>query len=233
MYANEAKGEKYPTGKYADGDACEEPTFDLFFQGSDVFPEYLTDANVIFCPSDANLEYDRAQCHCGNDVDNPICPCEFMTRSYVYFQWGLMADQLLADPAMMNDPAVTLLDLNPAVAAAFLDYNDNVEATVEAQRAKVDEDINLGHWGGSGTLYRLREGIERFFVSDINNAAASNRAQSEIPVMLDEISSTVQEFNHIPGGGNVLFMDGHVEFIKYPGDWPITAIVAQITGGLV
>jgi prepilin-type processing-associated H-X9-DG protein len=30
-------------------------------------------------------------------------------------------------------------------------------------------------------------------------------------------------FSHVPGGGNVLFMDGHVEFIKYPGDFPINA----------
>ncbi|HUW60558.1 MAG TPA: H-X9-DG-CTERM domain-containing protein [Candidatus Bathyarchaeia archaeon] len=26
--------------------------------------------------------------------------------------------------------------------------------------------------------------------------------------------------NHIPGGNNVLYMDGHVEFIKYPGATP-------------
>ena len=25
-------------------------------------------------------------------------------------------------------------------------------------------------------------------------------------------------FNHVPGGANVLFMDGHVQFMKYKGD---------------
>jgi prepilin-type processing-associated H-X9-DG protein len=29
-------------------------------------------------------------------------------------------------------------------------------------------------------------------------------------------------FNHIPGGCNVLYMDGHVKFILYPGEFPIT-----------
>jgi len=29
-------------------------------------------------------------------------------------------------------------------------------------------------------------------------------------------------YNHIPGGGNVLFMDGHVEFIKYKEGFPLT-----------
>ena len=37
------------------------------------------------------------------------------------------------------------------------------------------------------------------------------------------------EFNHIPGGCNVLYMDGHVEFAKFPtpiGDkaWPVSKL---------
>mgnify|MGYP006292516745 CR=1 FL=1 len=230
MYANESKGEKFPPGKFVDGDACEEPTFDLFFQGSTVYPEYLTDENVVFCPSDAELEEDLRQCHCGNDLNNPVCPCEFMSRSYIYFQWAMMPNDLLDDVSRLNDESVTLLDLVPAVGAAFTDYLTNVEATIEAQLAKVDRDINLDDWGGTGTIYRLREGIERFLITDINNASASNRAQSEIPVILDFVSTDTNKFNHIPGGANSLFMDGHVEFIRYPGDWPVTVLTAQIAG---
>ncbi len=68
------------------------------------------------------------------------------------------------------------------------------------------------------TVYRLREGIERFFVTDINNPAATSMAQSEIPVMWDIPSTTADEFNHVPGGCNVGYMDGHVEFHRYPSD---------------
>ena len=32
----------------------------------------------------------------------------------------------------------------------------------------------------------------------------------------------IVNFNHIPGGSNVLFMDGHVEFVFYPSKFPIT-----------
>ena len=46
--------------------------------------------------------------------------------------------------------------------------------------------------------------------------------------MWDQISTTPADstgttMNHIPGGSNVLFMDGHVEFIKYQaeGDFPV------------
>jgi prepilin-type processing-associated H-X9-DG protein len=73
-----------------------------------------------------------------------------------------------------------------------------------------------------GPLPRLRNGIERFFISDINNAAASAAAASEIPVMWDETAgyNAVDVFNHVPGGCNVLYMDGHVEFLKWQSEFP-------------
>ena len=78
-------------------------------------------------------------------------------------------------------------------------------------------------WSVAGdTIYRLREGIERFMITDINNPAASAMAQSEVPVLWDAVKTVVADFNHVPGGANVLYMDGHVEFIKYPGKYPVT-----------
>jgi len=71
-------------------------------------------------------------------------------------------------------------------------------------------------------MYRLKEGIERFLITDINNSAASARAQSIIPVKYDMQLQYVSgsnvriEFNHLPGGSNILYMDGHVEFVRYP-----------------
>jgi len=81
------------------------------------------------------------------------------------------------------------------------------------------------------SYYALREGIERFFITDINNPAASATAQSEIPVMLDHFGdfgmfaaggiNAIAQFNHIPGGSNVLWMDGHVEYVRYSTKAPI------------
>jgi prepilin-type processing-associated H-X9-DG protein len=76
----------------------------------------------------------------------------------------------------------------------------------------------------------LREGIERFLITDINNPAGASAAQSEIPTVWDTFgtgsfadSGDAQVvFNHLPGGSNVLYMDGHVEYIRYPGAFPIT-----------
>jgi len=72
---------------------------------------------------------------------------------------------------------------------------------------------------------RVREGVERFFITDINNPAATNRGQSQFPVMFDVFAgwnglpwgtgSKAVFFNHVPGGCNVLYMDGHVSFKRY------------------
>ena len=72
--------------------------------------------------------------------------------------------------------------------------------------------------GGAKTVYRLREGIERFMITDINNAGGSAMAQSGLPIYWDSVSSSpgaAAAFNHVPGGANTLYLDGHVEFLKY------------------
>jgi prepilin-type processing-associated H-X9-DG protein len=73
----------------------------------------------------------------------------------------------------------------------------------------------------------LREGIERFLITDINNPAGSALAQSEVFLLSDFVKAAAKDFNHVPGGANVLFMDGHVEFVKYPGKFPCTPCVAS------
>lgn len=91
-----------------------------------------------------------------------------------------------------------------------------------------------GNAGGQ-TIYRLREGIERFMITDINNPAASALAQSSIPIYWDSVSSTPGEaaaFNHVPGGANTLYLDGHVEFIRYSenGEFPANGLWANTYG---
>ncbi len=113
-------------------------------------------------------------------------------------------------------------------------YND-------PDRDITSSDINTYMWGGMTgytdenqqpwpeSVPRLKEGVERFFITDINNPASSATAQSEILVMFDTWGASrfwggagyneALGFNHLPGGANLLFMDGHVEFGKYPSKW--------------
>src|SRR5690606_24395420 len=87
--------------------------------------------------------------------------------------------------------------------------------------------------GGGSEIFRLREGVEGFMITDINSGSGAV-AQSTLPVMWDvvkgSIDTDVEEFAHVPGGANVLFMDGHVQFRRYPSfanqDIPVTPLVA-------
>jgi prepilin-type processing-associated H-X9-DG protein len=46
--------------------------------------------------------------------------------------------------------------------------------------------------------------------------------------MYDQVSTHVETFNHVPGGGNVVYMDGHIEFLKYPSTYPVSRTWAAI-----
>ncbi len=84
--------------------------------------------------------------------------------------------------------------------------------------------------GGGQFIHRMREGIERFMIMDVDNPAASALAQSDLVLMFDYVSVNVEKFSHIPGGSNVLYLDGHVEFHKYPGlDLPVHKAYAQFS----
>jgi prepilin-type processing-associated H-X9-DG protein len=85
----------------------------------------------------------------------------------------------------------------------------------------------------------IREGVERFFITDINNPASGSTGQSTLPVMWDAWGSNyavtdsdhfqfehdgVVRTNHVPGGSNVMYMDGHVEFVRYNSEFPISSL---------
>jgi prepilin-type N-terminal cleavage/methylation domain-containing protein/prepilin-type processing-associated H-X9-DG protein len=89
--------------------------------------------------------------------------------------------------------------------------------------------VDEGDQPWPSSVPRLKEGIERFFITDINNPAGAAMAQSALLVMFDAWGASrywgganyreVLGFNHVPGGSNLLFMDGHVEFQKYGDRW--------------
>lgn len=178
-------------------------------------------------------------------------PCEVDNdnTSYMYFGWAVHYPGITDDPHVFNFtagmdtlakiaevanyftskgiPDEVMTDFTDALSDIVLPITeDHVVSDLEFIN-KLDEDVKAE----SGyTVYRFREGIERFFITDINNPAASALAQSEISVMSDWASSRsdAMEFNHIPGGSNVLYMDGHVAYLRYPNAWPVSPLVAGL-----
>lgn len=231
MYAQEAPGGEWPPNTYAfSNDDCfsASPDFDFFFQGNTMYPEYLTDVNVLFCPSALNSSSDRNSgvFNCKSEPSK-VCPCRFGRRSYIYVAWVFSPRilNLMTNGASQNDVSLRFEDLNQEMMSVF-------EELHLYSMEKVDQDITFHDSQDAPiVLYRLREGIERFYITDINAPAASAQAQSGIGIMFDELAVTnMNKPNHIPGGANVLYMDGHVNFAKYPGEWPVTRVMNVFMG---
>ena len=255
MYANESRGQKFPSARFLSGDNCDNlGTGWVFFQGSQVYPEYLTDPNILVCPSDADGTIPDGW-RIGDAPDGAFAPCEFSNDSYIYFAWAIIESQI-ANGLDMNSSALEAIDpgnlvagiaillglgytVDPLVGFGAAFDKMNGASTMEEAFDGADSDVDLVAAmaaaglpsGGIGTLYRLREGIERFFITDINNPAASALAQSQVPVQFDFLSTVVSDFNHVPGGANILFMDGHVAFDRYPGQYA-NKLMAIVTGGI-
>ncbi len=236
MYADESPGQRFPSMKST---GCSgETSPGLIFRAEAVFPEYLTDLDILVCPSNqfgatAQELWDEGKTpaenypHATHVANGIVEPCEVYEHPYVYLGWAIEPWMTQTEDAMGAGTDENIGQLKDSL----------YSATPSEAAGLVDSDWEVLPGSGNGhgdMIYRLREGVERFMVTDINNPAASSLAQSGLAVMWDEIAGIydpnggssasevakdVARFNHIPGGCNVLFMDGHVEYLKYLGSW--------------
>jgi prepilin-type N-terminal cleavage/methylation domain-containing protein/prepilin-type processing-associated H-X9-DG protein len=195
-----------------------------------VYPEYLNDLNVLLCPSDPDMSGDNPL---GIVEDDGTLTCQYESvvthadQSYNYLGFIL-------DSVDVSDPTVEAPFPGPAQLVALtsslwplFDEDPENDASVDANldlNAIGFGDLGFGN-AGTDTIYRLREGIERFLITDINNAGASSISQSNVPIMWDNIAAKVGGnigFNHVPGGCNTLYLDGHVAFLKLGETFPAT-----------
>jgi prepilin-type N-terminal cleavage/methylation domain-containing protein/prepilin-type processing-associated H-X9-DG protein len=246
MYAGESKGMYPPCGTENMKTNTTTPGHGYLAApyGASYYPEYLSDMNVYFCPSSNKNPEDYLKCPGGtwcNITTQKLDARNFDDRCYMYYGWAapnnnefatMIALALLKDQSSPNDdPKTAMSDLDLASFGGAAAVQGIFNATVGAQFAAMGEPLPViqGNAGGS-IIYRLKEGIERFMITDINNPGGSARAQSSIPVMWDQINDNIEDFAHVPGGCNVLYMDGHVEFLKYPtgGTVPVTKMCAAL-----
>lgn len=220
MYAGENR-EYYPPVQLYSGEECSEKnTTALMFNGPSLYPEYLTDAEVLICPSSPKARelYDQGiwrrfdgigDSREGGSTD----PCLFSQLSYFYLGW-------IIKPEWMIDPAT--FDVSNAFIDAFgMVFIDGTVQDLDSSWSFTDA------IGEQRTIIRLKEGVERFFIEDINNPSKSTVASTQVPMMFDRVDLDPLGFNHIPGGANVLYMDGHAEYVRYPGGFPCTRAWAE------
>jgi prepilin-type N-terminal cleavage/methylation domain-containing protein/prepilin-type processing-associated H-X9-DG protein len=248
MYANESKGQKFPP---MEPQMITVTGFFIMPSAKAIYPEYLSDGKLFVCPSSARLTEKDMFDSAGVSIlaGSPSLNGEIWHATYCYSYLGYVFDQVEDDdPSQDAGTFFGMVGMTPPVPGNIPDqfvgwilalYTGpsgmtwTNAAELAAVQQALDADVtslypNSGN-GGGDTIYRLREGIERFLITDINNPAGSSRAQSEIFVMQDAVCVKPSDFSHVPGGANVLFMDGHVEFIKYPGKAPANLGTAFLT----
>jgi prepilin-type N-terminal cleavage/methylation domain-containing protein/prepilin-type processing-associated H-X9-DG protein len=271
MFAGENKG-KWPRrgtrfwNNYSPPPTVPTGTLERAYELMELYPEYLTDLNIQFCPSDGDYDaltkanalldagikmwrtvgtgWDTSGDPIGSKLvhanppganglcDQSLYPtliptlnCYYHGGYWSYNYWGyLIEGRWIQTP----QDSAWIFASNSASGGApqALDGRDSAfpEGRGWVHNREKTASITLPSTGVNITIQPLKEGIERFLITDINNPAASAVAQSNSAIMWDN-SYTIQgglaglgsgNFNHVPCGCNALFMDGHVEFGKYP-----------------
>jgi prepilin-type N-terminal cleavage/methylation domain-containing protein/prepilin-type processing-associated H-X9-DG protein len=195
----------------------------IIFDARSMIPDYLPEIEVLICRS-AQSAYDSK------------------TLDTFYRDVTFAPENL--DPVITNDPRWIELRSRFAKTPPDLDCVTNQMYTYFPY-AVVDEEQGLFLWdeisrlffndeidfmernlfvegghapGGGNTFYRMALGIGKTFIRDLNNTLTDYESDSTIPVMFDSFARAGRaSMNHeVPLGGNVLFLDGHVEFKRYP-----------------
>ncbi len=261
MYANESKGQKFPMVNHFDcgvdqfGVRNDDPWYGSFsLEVTEIYPEYLSDPAVLLCPSDPEGNDPAAVFNAADNApevwngsayaptagvpNQEFYPCESgsNTSSYMYVGWALNVPGITNDATVFNTLPDALAYYSTTVGPEVTNGLFNCIAMIQGvfgdlvnRVGELDSDLTQDPL----TIFRFREGIERFFITDINNPAGSALAQSEVYVLSDWVSNVVSDsnrFNHLPGGSNVLYMDGHVEFLRYPNRWPVSPTLAIVVG---
>jgi prepilin-type N-terminal cleavage/methylation domain-containing protein/prepilin-type processing-associated H-X9-DG protein len=282
MYANESGGVYPPMNTYGPGAVVEfqdmtllgwDPTGCILpdtegawpwpphnMEMSAVYPEYLTDINVLLCPS-SSLGSDAEQILLMiKDDGSGLCRSAnlLLGSGKTYGYTGCALDQVdTSDAYITGDQfwgnTVPGSIFNAQVTSIFYTLEDDwstwdqtlftrdIPVHEDAQDAATANGFGPIGTGQGDTIMHLREGIERFMITNINNPAGSAMAQSDLPIMWDVVAGRVRAdvsnevgvagFNHVPGGANVLYMDGHVAFRRYPGGkFPAHPAAASILG---
>ena len=186
-----------------------------------LFPDYLTDLGVLVCPSSLSGPGDRDR----------------------WFKDETFAEDRI-DRALYEDPRndralARLMGLHPSsdcvtsqmyvyLPYAVVTEEQGVFLWDELSRRMYNKDKDfmkddlvsarggLHAPGGSDTFHRIQINVGRLFIRDINNPGADAEPDSAIPVLFDTaVNDGLVTMNHLPLGGNILYLDGHAAFKKY------------------
>jgi len=216
IYKYESPGELFPPLAHDAGR--------LMFDVGSMYPRYLP-ATVFVSPAnpDASKLLKKP-----SDIEGLIDDHSYFYLGYMILH-GRSLDLFTEDYKIRIESGKPIPELNEI----FPEYSDDVEQRREIKRKELDAKISqLQARGGDprrmkwnseiyigenerNLRYRLREGVARFLITTIGDPMGAINAQARIPVLIER-----PELHG--GGGHVLYLDGHVEFVPYPGKFPMT-----------
>jgi prepilin-type processing-associated H-X9-DG protein len=205
MYAAENR-DLYPTIQKQVGPGCDQPNQNIMmFDGPGMYPDYFDDWRLLVCPeaNEAALTAPESPWTANGEVN----PCQFDNSSYFYFGWAV-------------PPAGT--DVETGI--GFVDGVGRLLKVASTEVYNANYEF-IDNQGNSHTLYRLQQRLDR-------KMGGVTVAPHEIPVMMDVFTSLAktEHFNHSPGGSNVLYLDGHVDFLRYTPNaqvYPMTEAMGE------
>jgi prepilin-type processing-associated H-X9-DG protein len=200
-------------GLYASENQQEYPPIDdtrnnFIFIGAIIYPEYLTDATILACPEAADyaprpvFRLVSADAHAGFH-DGEVHPDCITDISYCYLGWLITNDE---------------------EAKAFFEAYDKMSPADYGKDIVVPD----GRGNGGGNIIYCLKSDEKLMEKIAQTYSTGDF--SPIPVMWDKPKLYVSKFSHITPklGGHVLYLDGHVEFVEYPGKFPMTETMARL-----
>lgn len=158
------------------------PYEDLWmFDIQSVYPEYINDLNILVSPNLPNHQELTKEMSVLADSSPKDWRriTEIAAEGFVYVGWNFNNEEQLA----------MLVQERDQLAKA------DIKGEIETENGK--------------SLFRLREGIERFLITDINNPAGSASAQATVPIFFESLKAI--QSSKSTKGSNVLYLDGHVE----------------------
>jgi prepilin-type N-terminal cleavage/methylation domain-containing protein/prepilin-type processing-associated H-X9-DG protein len=231
MYASENR-DKFPPPDNHEG------TF--MWDANCLYPEYLTDAAIMACPSDPEFD---TKSNFRLVVDTTLTDGSFGATTQA-FQAGSVHPDCIGPLSYVY---TGFMEITDSESIAGLSVYSTLDTMMPISLAPTDgwRDIsgNMASFGftgsgnaGGNTLNRLSMGVDRFLISDINQLLTGTESgASVVPIQWDQISTNITEFSHVPAGMNVLFLDGHVEFRRYDkktDNFPMSPIYAALNGGI-
>jgi prepilin-type N-terminal cleavage/methylation domain-containing protein/prepilin-type processing-associated H-X9-DG protein len=201
----------------------------FMFEGSLMYPEYMSDVMLLACPSDpefrSNTNFRLDETHPG-DATPPgrVHPDCTSSMSYIYSGYMQLTDREMTAGLAIYTWVNMIFAITDSGTNFWRDNTSNMASFGFAGSGNA----------GTSTLNRLSIGIDRFLIKDINATfTGAESSASYIPVIWDQISTNLADFNHIPPAINVLYLDGHVDLQKYSdvaSGFPISPTFAVLNG---